>query len=139
MSESLYHVWKGMVYRCHGGNDAMPYYDGYEGRGIIVTPAWHDYDRFHRWAILNGYLSGLTLERVNVDGNYEPSNCTWATRTAQQRNRRDSVYLTFKGKRQHLEDWAIERGIKPATLRSRLRAGYSIQSALNPVTKRGTR
>lgn len=81
----LYFVWAGMKQRCT--NPKQKHYDRYGGRGISVCEEWQTYEPFHKWAINAGYKEGLTIDRINNDGNYEPSNCRWVTIAEQQKNK----------------------------------------------------
>ena len=88
-SSKLYKVWGGMKTRCYNKN--FIYYCNYGGRGIKVCDEWkNDFSKFYKWAINNGYKEGLTIDRINNDGNYEPNNCRWVTRAEQNRNKRYS-------------------------------------------------
>lgn len=83
----LYRIWSGMKARC--GNPNAPKYRLYGGRGVKVCDEWlHDFKSFYEWAMEHGYGDGLTIDRVDCDGNYEPSNCRWATIAEQNKNRR---------------------------------------------------
>ena len=83
----LYKVWQGMKTRCYNPN--FIYYCNYGGRGIMICDEWkNDFSKFYEWAINNGYKEGLTIDRINNDGNYEPDNCRWITRAEQNRNQR---------------------------------------------------
>lgn len=83
----LYKVWQGMKTRCYNGK--FIYYKNYGGRGISICDKWkYNFLTFYKWAINNGYQEGLTIDRTNNDGNYEPNNCRWVTRAEQNRNQR---------------------------------------------------
>lgn len=83
----LYKVWQGMKTRCYNKN--FMYYCNYGGRGITICDEWKsNFSNFYEWSINNGYEEGLTIDRINNDGNYEPSNCRWVTRAEQNRNKR---------------------------------------------------
>lgn len=86
---------------------------------------------FYHWAIDNGYEDGLTIDRINTDGNYEPSNCRWATYKDQARNRRNNHFLTFNGETKTATEWAEITGIKLSTLLGRIDKGYSVEKALS--------
>lgn len=83
----LYHIWAHMKYRCYNPNDAK--YKDYGGRGITVCSEWlAGFENFRGWALSSGYSDNLSLDRIDVDGNYEPSNCRWATWRTQRMNQR---------------------------------------------------
>jgi hypothetical protein len=67
-----------------------PNYRDYGGRGIAVCAEWEEFQTFHDWAMTNGYAENLTIDRKDVNGDYDPSNCRWATMKEQRHNRRDS-------------------------------------------------
>lgn len=82
----IYRIWAGMIQRC--SNPKNDKFKWYGARGISVCPEWREFQPFHDWAISSGYADGLTIDRVDNDGNYEPRNCAWATMKAQCANRR---------------------------------------------------
>lgn len=120
-SEKLYHVWASMKDRCN--NPKNKNYKHYGGRGIKVYYKWngsHDYINFKSWALSNGYKEGLTLDRIDVNGNYEPDNCRWITQKEQTRNIRRNINITYNGETHILQDWAYILDINPNTLYHRI-------------------
>lgn len=125
----LYNIWTGMKTRCF--NQSAREYPGYGGRGISLCSEWMDFGNFSSWAKSNGYDESLTIERIDNDGNYEASNCTWIPRTSQSRNRRDTVLISFRGITMTLAEWSRKTGINNGTLHRRIRKqGWSIERAL---------
>lgn len=89
----LYNIWAKIKNRCNNKNDAR--YKDYGGRGIKICTSWMSYETFREWALSNGYKGHLTIDRIDNDGNYEPSNCRWSTYKKQNNNRRDSILNRF--------------------------------------------
>lgn len=133
--ERLHSVWAAMKSRCGCINDK--YFHNYGGRGIKVCDEWkEDYRAFRSWAYANGYKPGLWIDRIDNDGNYEPSNCRWATTKEQARNKRTTVFVEYEGNKMCLSDAAKQSGIGIATLTVRLKHGWSGDRLFAPVDKR---
>lgn len=100
----LYGIWAAMKARCYQPKSER--YPRYGGRGITVCPEWKDdYKTFSAWSRANGYAEGLSIERKDIDGNYEPGNCTWIPLASQQRNTSASRRITAFGETKILADW----------------------------------
>ena len=125
----LYEIWCGMKKRCLNPNNHA--YKYYGGRGIKVSEDWIYFESFCDWALSNGYRDDLTLERLDFNGNYEPSNCSWIPLKEQNNNKKTSKIITYKGKTRSLKDWANHLGIYYQTLHGRLAAGWSVEKAFN--------
>ena len=127
----LYGIWLNMRRRC--ADSKQPNFSNYGGKGITVCDEWNgSYKEFYNWAIANGYSDDLTLDRIDNKGNYEPSNCRWATWKEQQNNRSYNNLLTYNGKTQNVKQWAEEFGINYKTLWNRLFTyKWSVEKALN--------
>lgn len=127
----LYGVWCTMKSRCHNKNSQR--YSLYGGRGVVVCDEWlHDFKSFYDWSYANGYNEKLTLDRIDVNGNYSPENCRWVDMKTQNNNRRNNNLMTYNGKTQTLHQWADEYGIRYGTLWARINTyNWSIEKALN--------
>ena len=118
------------------------HYKSYGGRGITVCDEWNDIDNgfinFYNWAMNNGYEEGLTIERIDVNGNYEPSNCKWVTNTEQANNKRNTIYLKYNNKTQSLLDWCKELNLNYTLVRSRIKKyNWSIEKAFTTEKWKG--
>ena len=124
---NLHKVWLQMRDRCK--NKANKSYKNYGGRGITICKRWDNFAKFY--IDMGECPKGLTLERIDNDGNYEPSNCKWSTRTEQNNNSRINVIIEYKGQRLTMAEWARLIGIKYNTLLYRLRRyNWPIEKAL---------
>ena len=126
----LYHCWQSMKQRCDGTSNETNK-KRYHDRGIRVCDEWYNsFETFMKWSLENGYQDNLTLDRIDSDGNYEPSNCRWANAITQQNNVSTNKYLQYKGKTQTMAEWAREYNMKYTLLQTRLRRGWTIERAL---------
>ena len=125
----LYKAWTNMRNRCNWEKDRE--YQHYGGRGITVCDEWQNsFEPFMKWALSHGYNDTLTIDRINVDGNYEPDNCRWITRKEQNNNMTSNVRLTYKGVTHNLTEWSQITGIKYQTLQGRIRRGWKVEDVL---------
>jgi len=129
----LFRIWMGMKTRCY--NQKVKEYPRYGGKGVIICKEWLDYKNFHDWSFLNGYQDHLTIERIEVSGNYEPNNCRWATMKEQANNRTTSHYLTYNNKTNTMAAFSEEYNIGLQTLFRRLKSGWSVEKALTHPVK----
>lgn len=122
-----------MKARCYNPNSGV--YKHYGGRGIKVCEEWKDsFDNYYNWSIKNGFHPDLTIDRIDVDGNYEPSNCRWATWTTQARNKTNSLIIEYEGKEYMVYQLSEMTGISEGTLYHRIKKGWTIPEILeNPV------
>ncbi len=105
----LHRIWMGMRRRCY--STTTHNYQDYGGRGIKMCDEWlNDFKTFYDWAMANGYKEDLSLDRIDVDGNYEPNNCRWANDYVQTHNRRLDKLYTYNGKTMSVRDWCKEIG-----------------------------
>lgn len=130
----LYKTWSGIKARCT--NEKCADYPNYGGRGISIDPKWDCYQIFEEWALQNGYEDGMTIERIDVDGNYEPDNCKWIPPNEQQKNRRityNNRYFTYDGVTLNYHEWAARIGVTAQEFGRRVRVhGDGSEYVINP-------
>lgn len=119
----IYRIYSKMKCRCC--NPTNPAYKNYGGRGIKVCDEWLDKDNgfinFYNWAVQNGYQNDLSIDRIDVNGNYEPSNCRWATDIEQANNKRSNHYLVYKGEKHTVIEWSRILGICYSSMQRRIK------------------
>ena len=122
----IYKVWAGMKDRCYNTHSFGFKY--YGGRGISVCDEWlNDFKSFYDWSMANGYTEGLTIDRINTNGNYEPNNCRWITRQEQAFNTRTTKHVKYKEKEyESLSQLSRELKIPLSTLRRKIKDGTII-------------
>lgn len=125
----LYSTWKGMKVRCYNKNRKS--YPDYGARGIVVCDEWKDnFEAFYDWAINNGYKEGLTIDRIDNDGNYEPNNCRWVDKKIQACNTRRNLKLTYNGITHLISHWAELLNLDQGLLSHRYSSGWDIEKML---------
>jgi len=125
-SSKLYWAWNHMMQRCY--KDYKNSMKDYKNRGIIVCEEWKDFLIFKKWSLLNGFdekNKGLSLDRIDVNGNYEPSNCRWTDILVQANNKRNSIKITVRGVTKTISEWGRILNISPETLKRRIELGWS--------------
>lgn len=123
----LFKIWQSMRERCY--RKQHKHYKNYGGRGIVVCDGWlgdDGFSRFKDWAIANGYDDGLTLDRVDTNGNYTPSNCRWATVKEQMNNKRNNHWVYVNGEKMTVTQCAERHGIPKSTVRWRAAHGKNV-------------
>ena len=134
----LHSIWLDMRRRCYKKNRKS--YKDYGGRGITICDEWKDdFLSFYIWSINNGYEDNLTIDRIDVDGNYEPNNCRWITKKEQNRNTRTNIKITYNNQTKSLSEWAEILKINYNTLHSRITVlKYPVEKAFTkPVQECG--
>lgn len=126
----IHRSWMSMLGRCERPTDTA--FQNYGGRGIKVCDRWHTFEHFA--ADMGPMPDTHTLDRIDVNGNYEPSNCRWATYHEQSLNTRRNVVLEFEGQRRTLGEWATLIGVGRSTLAARLKGGWDEARALSTPT-----
>lgn len=128
--KSLYRVYYDMKRRCY--NEQCFSYQWYGAKGISICDEWlgnNGFRTFEQWAYNNGYSKGLTIDRIDTYGNYEPLNCRWVSMKIQQNNKTTTKYITYKNTTLPLAYWAEYLDIPYETLYARLSTGWSVKRA----------
>lgn len=134
----LHVVWRHMQSRCYNKNN--PKYPQYGGRGIVVCNEWlgaEGFARFVEWSYKHDYdenasTGKCTIDRIDVNGNYEPSNCRWADPFTQANNKQNTIYIEHNGEKHTISEWAIILGIPRRRIENRVRYGYPTHKILYP-------
>lgn len=133
--ERLYVVWMNMRLRCR--NPKNKRYKNYGGRGITICDQWEDYMEFRKWALENGYSENLTIDRIDVNGNYCPENCRWADIETQSNNRTNNHFIEALGQRMTAKQWGEKTGIPASTIIARInKLGWSDEKAVSTEVKK---
>lgn len=128
----LWNIYNGMKSRCYNKNE--PAYKYYGSRGIKICKQWLDKRlgmyNFQIWAYNNGYNDTLSIDRIDVNGNYEPKNCRWVDMKVQANNKRNNVKIEYNGEIKTIAQWSKIYNISPSRIKDRLKNGWSIEDAL---------
>lgn len=117
----IYNIWKNMHIRCEDPTNTS--YADYGGRGIKVCSQWKSVKNFISWAYFHGYQNNLTIDRIDVNGDYKPSNCRWSTWDEQSKNKRNTILISYLGQTKPLTVWAEELNIDKGLIRNRYKLG----------------
>jgi hypothetical protein len=133
LGEKFYYIWTNIKNRCF--NKDVRSYKDYGARGITVCSRWLGknigFKNFYN-DMIGSYKEGLQIDRIDNDGNYEPSNCRWITSKEQACNRRSNVWIEYKGDRKTIYQWAKHLGVNGDLFRRRIRDyGWSIEKSVN--------
>ncbi len=131
--EKLFRVWKSMLHRCYSEHSSS--YKNYGERGIFVCDEWHEYETFKSWALQNGYAEGLSIDRIDVNGNYCPDNCKFSTIKEQANNKRNNHLVEIDGVTKTIAQWADYAGLSYSTVAQRVAVGKTGSDIIKP--KRG--
>lgn len=131
----IYRIWCHLKGRCLTPSNKKYYC--YGGRGITVCDEWRDdFQAFYEWAMANGYRDDLTIDRIDVNGNYDPSNCRWVTMQEQAANKQNTVIITYNGETKTLKEWAETTGIPRNVIYNRLYNHWSVNDIFNKPIRR---
>lgn len=126
-------IYHGMLQRCENSNKDS--YEYYGGKGITVCEEWQTYEPFMEWSLKNGYNDDLSIDRIDYNKGYSPENCRWADNKIQSNNKSNNHYLTYNNQTKTVQQWGEFLGIKPNSIITRLRRGWSLERALLTPTR----
>lgn len=129
----LYRIWLGIRNRCCNPN--VKDYENYGQRGISICEDWKEFYNFYIWAQDSGYNDKLSIDRIDVNGNYEPDNCRWVTMKEQANNKRNNIYITHNNESITLKELSNRTGINYQTLFGRFKKGDRDERLIRPVDK----
>lgn len=132
----LFGIWAGIRNRILNPNNHA--YPRYGGRGIKICDEWQEYIKFKEWALSHGYNEKLTIDRIDVNGDYSPENCRWASYEVQANNSRKNIFWKYKGECLTIAQWAKKLNVNPTRLWNRVyNHKWSVERALTePIIAR---
>lgn len=130
----LYHIWKTMRQRCFNPKNCKYY--AYGKRGITICKEWNDFINFYSWAMENGYSEHLSIDRIDVNGNYEPKNCRWSSSIEQANNMRTNKIIHFNGENYTMANFCRAYNLNYKLFAQRLKRGKSVEEAMKPVRRK---
>ena len=123
-------TWHQMITRCY--DETASNYKYYGGKGVRVFEEWRNsFQSFYEWSLANGYDHTLTIDRIDVNGDYSPYNCRWVDMKTQCNNRSNNIIIEFNGEKHTIPEWSTILGIKQYVIRNRLNRGWSVDEALS--------
>lgn len=131
---NLYSMWNTMRHRCK--NPQNNKFKDYGKRGISYCSEWDDFPTFLSWSVSNGYKKGLSLDRIDNNGNYEPKNCRWVTNKEQQRNTRKSHFVVYKNTKKTIAEWCELLELPYKTILYRILHNWGIEKSFETPIKR---
>lgn len=127
----LHNTWIRMKQRCENPENSR--YERYGGRGITVSDEWQNYPTFRKWSLDNGFSPELTIERIDNDKSYEPDNCKWIPFSEQANNRKNTIWIEYKGRTQNLMQWCNELNLSYKTINQRFKRGKRAPELFEPI------
>lgn len=132
----LYKIWRGIKTRCFNSNSKS--YERYGGRGITMCNEWsNNAASFCQWSLDNGYKKGLSIDRIDNDGNYEPNNCRWVDKFVQANNKRNNHKVLYNGEIYSLNELERLTGLDHRLIGNRLERGWDIEKIISTPTEKG--
>lgn len=125
---SLHHCWRAMKDRVLNENEKR--YQDYGGRGIKICNSWLSFEPFMKWSLSHGYKKGLSIDRINNNGNYSPQNCRWVTAMIQQNNMRTNHIIYFNDERMTMANFCRKYNLDYSNFNARLQRGFSVHDAM---------
>lgn len=132
--ERLYNTWKCMRQRCHNPNN--PSYPHYGGKGVKICEDWQEYIGFRTWALSNGYSDELSIDRIDVNGDYCPENCRWVDDKVQMNNQSRNRKIFFDGKQYTMSQLADKLGLSYSAIQHRIERGWDIDRIAHQKQRR---
>ena len=134
IDKRLRDIWGGIKRRCL--DEKCSSFSRYGGRGITICDEWLDFNKFAKWALSNGYKKDLTIDRIDNNSGYEPSNCRWITNREQSLNRRSNVIVEYNGNKITIKELSELLNISYGCLIARYNRGDRGDRLTRPVRKR---